>query len=349
MRILFTKLRHIGDNLLLTPTIVSVKQKFPGAEIWVAVRRGTGGILAGCPEINRIVTTARPEEGGRTLRDSGADLATLAEIFRTPFDYAFELGDNDRGRMLALASGATVRCTNSYERPEGDPLATFWKGRFNRLVTTGHGPVHQVLRDYRAVRETLGLADDPPPLRFASEAMSPHSLPIPPEGSYALIHASTRWPSKSWALDKWRQVIPELLKRFPQILVSCGPSPHEVTEASMLCEGYDGRVLSTGGLLSWSQLARLIGAAGLFVGVDTAAMHLAAAVQCPSVVLFGHAPAYQFRPWKSPHRVVRSKDGMIETERYQLPGEMLMEEITVQAVLEAVDSLLSEDSSIALG
>jgi hypothetical protein len=40
---------------------------------------------------------------------------------------------------------------------------------------------------------------------------------------------------------------------------------------------------------------------------------------------------------------------MIETERYQLPGEMLMEEITVQAVLEAVDSLLSEDSSIALG
>ena len=110
----------------------------------------------------------------------------------------------------------------------------------------------------------------------------------------------------------------------------------------MLCEGNGGRVITTEGALSWPQLAGLIDSAGLFVGVDTAAMHLAAAVQCPSVALFGHAPAYQFRPWKSPHRVVRSKDKMIETERYQLPGEELMQEITVQAVLEAVDSLLAE-------
>ena len=73
-----------------------------------------------------------------------------------------------------------------------------------------------------------------------------------------------------------------------------------------------GRVLSTQGELSWAQLAKLLGSASLFVGVDTAAMHLAAAVQCPSVVLFGHAPAYQFRPWKSPHRVVRAKDEMPE-------------------------------------
>ena len=342
MRILFTKLRHIGDNLLLTPTIVATKRQFPEAEIWVAVRRGTEGILAGCPEIDRIVTTARPEEGRRTWRDSGADLASLAEVIRTPFDYAFELGDNDRGRVLAWASGASVRCTNSYERPEGDPLGHFWKGRFTRLITTGHGPVHQVLRDYNAVQAALSLPEDPPPLRFAKEAMSHHPLLDLRETSYALVHAATRWPSKSWPLERWKQVIPELLKTFPQVVISCGPNHREISEASMLCEGSWGRVITTGGSLSWSQLATLIGSAGLFTGVDTAAMHLAAAVQCPSVALFGHAPAYQFRPWKSPHRIVRSKDAMIETERYQLPGEELMQEITVHAVLEAVDSLLAE-------
>ena len=345
MRILFTKLRHIGDNLLLTPTIVATKRQFPEAEIWVAVRRGTEGILAGCPEIDRIVTTARPEEGRRTWRDSGADLVSLAEVIRTPFDYAFELGDNDRGRMLVWASHATVRCTNSYERPEGDPLGHFWKGRFNHLVTSGHGPVHQVLRDYNAVRESLSLPEEPPSLRFAQKAMTPHALMHLPQGSYALVHAATRWHSKSWALERWRQVIPELLKTFPQVVISCGPNPREISEASMLCEGNGGRVITTEGALSWPQLAGLIDSAGLFVGVDTAAMHLAAAVQCPSVALFGHAPAYQFRPWKSPHRVVRSKDKMIETERYQLPGEELMQEITVQAVLEAVDSLLAERKS----
>ena len=120
MRILFTKLRHIGDNLLITPTLVAVKRKFPDAEIWVAVRRGTEGILAGCPEIGRIITTARPEEGRRTWGDLGRDMASLAEISRTRFDYAFELGDNNRGRILAAASNAAVRCTNSYERPDGN-------------------------------------------------------------------------------------------------------------------------------------------------------------------------------------------------------------------------------------
>jgi heptosyltransferase-3 len=146
-------------------------------------------------------------------------------------------------------------------------------------------------------------------------------------------------------LDRWKQVIAALLKKFPQVVISCGPNPHEIAEAAILCEGFEGRVLSTEGKLSWSQLATLIGSASLFVGVDTAAMHLAAAVQCPSVVLFGHPPAYQFQPWKCPHRVVRSKDSMVETERYKLPGEQLMQEISVPMVTEAVGSILTERAS----
>ena len=350
MRILFTKLLHIGDNLLLTPTLVATKEKFPDSEIWVAVRRGTEGILAGCPEIDRIVTTARPEEGRRTWSDFGRDLLTLAEIAGTRFDYAFELGDNNRGRILTTASRSKIRCTNSYERPEGIPLSMSWKKRFNQLITTGHGPVHQVRRDYNAVRETLELPEEPPPMRFVREAMRPSqmegALKGPLQGaisnSYALVHAATRWSSKSWPLDRWKQVIAALLKRFPQVMISCGPSPREIAEAAILCEGFEGRVLSTEGKLSWSQLATLIGSASLFVGVDTAAMHLAAAVQCPSVVLFGHPPAYQFQPWKCPHRVVRSKDTMLETERYKLPGEQLMQEISVLMVTDAVGSILAE-------
>lgn len=354
MRILFTKLLHIGDNLLLTPTLVATKEKFPDSEIWVAVRRGTEGILAGCPEIDRIVTTARPEEGRRTWSDFGRDLLTLAEIASTRFDYAFELGDNNRGRILTTASRAKIRCTNSYERPEGIPLSTSWKKRFNRLITTGHGPVHQVRRDYNAVRETLGLPEEPPPMRFVREAMRPSQMegalkgPLKDplqgasSGSYAVVHAATRWASKSWPLDRWKQVIAALLKRFPQVMISCGPSPREIAEAAILCEGFEGRVLSTEGKLSWAQLATLLGSASLFVGVDTAAMHLASAVQCPSVVLFGHPPAYQFQPWKCPHRVVRSKDTMLETERYKLPGEQLMQEISVLMVTDAVGSILAE-------
>jgi heptosyltransferase-3 len=346
MRILFTKLRHIGDNLLLTPTIVAVRKALPEAEIWVAVRRGTEGILAGSPEIDRLLVTARPEEGRRAGRESLADLLTLAQVSTAGFDCAFELGDNDRGRLLTTVSRAGVRCTNAYERPEGDPLPRFWKARFNRLVTTGHGPVHQVLRDYNAVKETLGLPADPPSLRFAPEARTPHGLALPEGQPFAVVHPATRWRSKAWPVDPWARVVEGLLERFPKVVVSCGPSADERAVARTLTgSGGKETILTTDGALSWSGMADLLAKAALFVGVDTAAMHLAAAVGCPSVALFGNPPAYQFRPWKVPHRVVRARDDLPEKERILLPGEMLMQEIGERQVLEAVDALLEDQSA----
>ena len=54
---------------------------------------------------------------------------------------------------------------------------------------------------------------------------------------------------------------------------------------------------------AWPQLAGLIGEASLFAGVDTAAMHLSAACQTPTVGIFGPSVDWQWAPWKCPHRV----------------------------------------------
>src|SRR5207302_9481814 len=64
-------------------------------------------------------------------------------------------------------------------------------------------------------------------------------------------------------------------------------------------------VLSTAGQTSWGQLAGLLQRAKFFVGVDTAAMHLAAACGCPTVAIFGPSNPAEWRPWQVPHRLVR--------------------------------------------
>jgi len=71
-------------------------------------------------------------------------------------------------------------------------------------------------------------------------------------------------------------------------------------------------------------------------------MHLAAASGCPTVALFGNPPAYQYGPWKVPHRSVRARDAMPEKERIRLSGESLMAEIKVEEVVEAADALLRD-------
>jgi heptosyltransferase-3 len=58
MRLLFIKPKHIGDTLLLMPTLIAVRQAYPAAEIWLLVRRGCESILAGRREIDRLLLLA---------------------------------------------------------------------------------------------------------------------------------------------------------------------------------------------------------------------------------------------------------------------------------------------------
>ena len=65
-------------------------------------------------------------------------------------------------------------------------------------------------------------------------------------------------------------------------------------------------VVNLAGKLSLKQLAELTSRAKLFVGVDSAPMHMAAAVQTPVVTLFGPSGELEWGPWQVPHRIVKS-------------------------------------------
>lgn len=328
MRFLFIKLRHIGDALLLTPTIAATKAKFPDAEVWVVVRKSCEGILRGCPEIDRILATAQPESERRSFSGLLPDLAMAALLVRTRFDYAFELGDNDRGRWLTLLSGAKNRCTNLHRS-----LHPVWKLVFNRITTKKRWPMHQVDRDYVCPADVLELPEPPPPLRF--DPSRTEAWDAMPEEPFAVIHFATRWPSKAWPVARWHELIQGLLEFTPRLVMSCGPEPADVGIADELCRRAGRRVMSTRGRTSWAQLAGILRKADYFVGVDTAAMHLAAAVQCPVVCLFGPSADFEFHPWSVRYWMIRPQDSADPATVEQTPKDELMTLIPVDPVLAA--------------
>jgi len=331
MRILFIKLRHIGDSLLLTPTLVATKQKFPQAEIWVLVRKSCDGILAGCPEIDRILTTANPDSSKRGASDWLADLKLAALLRKTRFDFVFELTDNDRARLFAIAARTPSRCTNKHPS-----LRWFWRPFFHHVCEANRRREHQVVRDYVCPREVLELPSDPPALRFAAESMCEIvNLQNWTDSRFCVIHIHTRWTRKSWPIKRWELLIESLLEFVPRIILSCGPDPSEVEENNRLCERFGARVFSTDGHASWSQLGWLLQNASFFVGVDTAAMHLAAAFQCPTVALFGPSPIHEYHPWKTKSWVIRPQNWLGEEEAKSIPRDFLMREIPVNRVLDA--------------
>jgi heptosyltransferase-3 len=331
MRILFIKLRHIGDSLLLTPTIVATKKKLPNAEIWALVRESCDGILAGCPEIDRILTTANPDTTKRTKRGWLSDLRLAALLRRTKFDHVFELTDNDRARFLALAARTPNRCTNQHRT-----LRWFWRPFFHRICEQNRRREHQVVRDIVCPREALDLDMEPGPLRFAKSRMTPwKDCPDPLSPGYAVIHLHTRWRRKAWPLERWEELIGRLLETTPCIVLSCGPGSEEIEANRVLSSKFRGRVLSTNGKATWMELAWILNHAAFFVGVDTAAMHLASACACPSVVLFGPSPVHEYRPWKTKNWMIRPHDWLGEDAAKKIPPDKLMEEITVERVMAA--------------
>jgi heptosyltransferase-3 len=94
-------------------------------------------------------------------------------------------------------------------------------------------------------------------------------------------------------------------------------------------------VQTTAGMTSWSQLAWLLRRASFFVGVDTAAMHLAAACDCPTVALFGPSPVFEYHPWQVKNWVLHPQNWLDEEKIKSINSENLMLRIPTDQVFAA--------------
>lgn len=299
VRLLFVKPKHIGDSLLSTPALTATRAAFPAAEIWVVVRHGCEGILAGCPAIDQLLTTAPAESAHRAPVAWLADLRLILRLRRQHFDYAFELGDNPRGRWLVWLSGARQRVATSVaSRPD-------WLARqaITRFSDTNWLDRHRAEKDFLLVNEVLHLGQPVPPLAFDLQRTAAWA-PAAALREFVVLHPGTRWLRKQWPIEQWIALGRWLQGRGLALVISSGPDADERELAGRLQTALGASVLNTDGRTSWAELAGLLVRARLLVGVDTAAMHLAAACQCPTVALFGPSVVHFWRPWRVAHRVV---------------------------------------------
>ncbi len=335
MRILLTKLKLIGDALLITPTVHAIRERFPDAAIVVVVRKGTEGILEGCTAIDRVLTAAAPEGKRRGRLNWLDDLKLIIELRKKRFDYAFELSDGDRGRWICALARAKVRSTNAGVLP----LNFFWRRVFKSTSTFGWLRMHRVEKDFLTVAHEIDLAGTPPPLCFERSRTVASQVSTEAGEKCVVFNPGSRLPEKLWPEDRWIALGRELAVRGNRIVVNTGPAADEIALGSRIADAIGTSAISTKSAMTWAQLAHLLYSAKLLVTVDTAAMHLAAACQCPTVALFGLVPAGQWRPWKSPSRVLTALGEWGEITAEAARQERPIELVTTEAVLAAISEL----------
>ncbi|HEX4407636.1 MAG TPA: glycosyltransferase family 9 protein [Xanthobacteraceae bacterium] len=274
-RVLVVALRRLGDVLLTTPLIHSIKRAYPSASIEALVFAGTEGILSGNPDLSGVITLPQRPRPRETL-------ALLWRLARR-YDLAVTTQTGDRPTAIAVAAGR-----QSAGPIEAKGVAASIKGFLLSRSFVREPGQHRVLEILR-VADLLGIP-------AVTEIVCPQSSERPaliPSEPYAVIHANPMFNYKRWTADGWRKLAVVLRQRGLATVVTGAPS-----DRAYLADVWnDSDVMRFDGKVSWPDLSSLIGSAQVYVGPDTAITHLAVATGVPAVALFGPTDPRLWGPW----------------------------------------------------
>ncbi len=341
MRVLIVKLRHLGDTLLLTPTLRFIKERFPDAQVDVIVRSSCEAIIETNPDVHRVFAIARPEAGQRTsLSSIRENVVLLLGVCRTKYDFAFDLSDSDRAKVWVWLSRAQIRGF----RRSGVPHS--WKQKvFNRFDDLPLSSEHQVVKDFETVTRIMGVKGQPGPLKFYPKvddlSLARRFSWLDSPKPFAVLHPTSRWTFKEWIPQRWAEVIDCVSSLGFNIVLSGGPDPRERETVSHIQKLTNVATVSIAGAVSLHEFGYILGRARLFLGVDTFAMHLAAAMQTPTVPLFGPSQLRAWTPWKNRAAVpptICNCDGS-QYRSCATPVSKCLNDLSVASVLKCVQQL----------
>src|SRR5262249_44174643 len=96
-RILVVNMRRLGDVLLTTPLLRTLRKGYPKAVLDILLFRGSERILKGNPDVDNVVTLAERASAGETL-------GTMWRLFRA-YDLVVSTQGGDRPTFFSWLAG----------------------------------------------------------------------------------------------------------------------------------------------------------------------------------------------------------------------------------------------------
>ena len=286
-RILLVVTLRIGDVLLSTPLLRSLRQAWPQAEIEMLVFEHTDGILLCNPDIQRVITVPGRPGFWKHLR-------LLASLFRR-YDLALTTLMSDRPVLYAWIAGRTRigMMDNSRKQRWKQYLLSRW-AMFDDINT------HTVLMNLK-LADLLGIKRSYEVVVSWSpsdENSVAGTLPFDLRSeAYAVLHMYPKFSYKMWRRDGWVELAQWLMAKGIRPVLSGGNFPDELAYVEQIFSLMPAGTVNMAGKLSLAQSAFLISRARCYVGPDTALTHVAAALGIPTVALFGPSNPVKWGPW----------------------------------------------------
>lgn len=279
--------RQLGDVLLTTPLLRSLRQAYPQARIDVLVYQGKCGLLSGNPDVNHIIRVA--EHPGIK------QYAALLKQILWRYDLAVSTLPGDRPLAYALLAARKRVAVVPPKR---------WQDGWKRYLS--HAWAEMDNWNTHTVIQNLRLAD--------LLEIPRHYLVVPPlcadfsklnrliplawhEQAFAVFHPTPMWHYKRWHIKGWAEAAAYLAQKHIPVLLTGGGDTREGEYLQEIMQHMPSGTLNLAGQLNFGEVSALLRHCRVYLGPDTAVTHLAAACNAPTVALYGPTNPIKWSPW----------------------------------------------------
>jgi lipopolysaccharide heptosyltransferase II len=346
-------LSPIGDTLLATPALAALRRQYPNASLTVIVSASNAGILEGNPDVtDRILVP--PQGNGPTLARFAR---AMRAISRTRDKYDLVVSLSAASSFVTFVSGLA----GGQYKLSAPPL--WWLIGGHSAEYRARHTIDQYLLAIAPLVNPPRSDDDRVPRLFltlqdrsaARRLLRAHGLA--PTKLLIAMHVGDGFNGrKRWAPTRFAEVANALIERFDaHVLLIGGKADLPLAKRTAALIPHGATVLA--GSTPLKVTAALIEEATLFIGNDSAPMHMAAAVGTPAVGIFGPSDWNQFHPVGKTgyqHRVVHSNLACSPCFRFLgndapwIPNtcysRACLKAITPQQVMEAATELLAQQN-----
>ena len=271
-RLIVIRPDRVGDVIISTSCIVPIRRAFPEGELYFCAAEQMRPLLEGHPELTGFISA--PEQIGKLHADVVVHLHPDKACYRAAHEAGVPVRIGYRARFLSR------RLTHAMD-----------DRRFN-------GVQHEAEYNFDLL-QTIGV---PRPAALTPNVHLPESardslrakLPWPLESTpFAVLNPSARSQVARWPIDYFLRLACRLQDALGLLPVIIGADANDSIPPGAT------RVLNLAGQTNLAELGWLLKHARVLVTRDTGPSHLAAAVGCPVVVIFGRtAPLYGPTRWR---------------------------------------------------
>jgi lipopolysaccharide heptosyltransferase II len=304
VNILVIKPCCMGDVLMTTPLLATLRAAYPDARIEFAVGDYARPAIAGNPDVDDVVSIP---DGSRL--SIAAVLRTAWRLRWRRYDIAFVADEGWFGHLVAYLAGIPHRyglgrfprsllLTRSVH--DRDPDRHVVDGYLEMAEAAGLGA--HLKRDLKYIPSQAGLEHAVHLIHSHGFDQLPFRVALCPGGGVSphgtLYHK--RWPSERYAL-----LADRLIDHYGGGVILVGDESERELNFSVRND-IDHPVLDLTGRLEVDEMAAVLQMCDAVVGNDTGPVHLGAAVGTPTIALFGPTSARRFAPYGERHRAVQA-------------------------------------------